>query len=376
VPRGRVLWGARTVDVVRRAGLLAVVGVTLLACGVGGSGESVAAPGAMAVPVPASVHARSWIVADVDTGDVLAAKDPHLRLRPASTLKTLAAVVLLPVLPSATPITVTAQEIALTSQRDGVTTRVGLEPGRRYPAGDLFRSMLAVSANDAAEALAGAAPGGRAGTLASMNAEARHLGALDTYAATPDGLDATGQLTSAYDLALIARAAISVPGFVAYDDAPSVTLASARGPIGGVSHNRLLRSFPGAFAGKDGYTSRAGQVWWGAAQRGSHRLVVVVMDAGARPVTQQEDLLTWGFRADGTVPPIDHLSTPAALTAPTASAQALASGTAPVARHGARAQVAVAHPRNGHTLILGLLTALGIGLLGRRTHQQKQAHRG
>jgi D-alanyl-D-alanine carboxypeptidase (penicillin-binding protein 5/6) len=294
--------------------ILVILGSWAEAAGTVG-GDRLAAAGivvdAAAPPLP-SLAASSWLVADLDSGEVLAARNAHARHRPASTLKTLTALTVLPRIAATQEITVTRAELALTVQADGRSTTVGLEAGRSYPAAQLLQSMLALSANDAAEALVGSFPGGRPAALQAMNATARALQAGDTWAASPDGLDAPGQLSSAYDLALIARAALRLPAFVGYDTVRRVQLPSSHGPIGGANHNRLLNSYPGTLAGKDGFTSKAGQVWWGAAQRGGHRLVVTLMDAGPRPVGQQIALLDWGFRAEPTLRPIGRLVEPVA----------------------------------------------------------------
>ena len=275
------------------------------------------APGVKALP--AGLTPKAWLVADLDTGQVLGAFDAHAEHRPASTLKTLAALALIPKVDPAAKITFTTDELNLTAQKDGRTTRVGLVPGTVYPAKRLFEAMLALSANDATEALAASAPGGRAATLDSMNAIAATLQARDTHAATPDGLDGPGQQTSAYDLALIARAAIAEPGFTAYDTTPLVKLPSTGHPLGGSNHDRLQNSateLGGAtvIGGKDGYTTDSGQVWWGAAEKNGHRIVVTEMDAGFEPVTEEIQLLNWGFAVDGKIAPAGSLVGPVSAT--------------------------------------------------------------
>src|SRR3954470_4198507 len=161
-------------------------------------------PGAPALP--RGLSAASWLGADADTGEVLAARAPHVRRLPASTLKVLTAVTLLPRLDPAQMVRTTYDDAAV----DG--SKVGLVPGMRYSVDTLFASMLVVSANDAAGALAEAA-GGLRRTASRMNAEARRLQAFDTHARTPSGLDADGEMTSAYDLALIAREGLRMPSF-------------------------------------------------------------------------------------------------------------------------------------------------------------------
>src|SRR5580693_3634173 len=92
----------------------------------------------------------------------------------------------------------------------------GLVPGRAYQVSDLFDALLLISANDAAVALT-QATGSFAGGMELINAEARKLQAYDVDAKLPNGLPAAGQVTSAYDEALIARQALALPALMRYD---------------------------------------------------------------------------------------------------------------------------------------------------------------
>jgi D-alanyl-D-alanine carboxypeptidase (penicillin-binding protein 5/6) len=155
------------------------------------------------------VHAASWLLADLTTGEVLATKAPHRRLPPASTLKTLTAVTLLPRLDPDKVYRARWSDVSAEG------SHVGLVVGGTYTVHDLFNGMLLPSGNDAASALAHA-NGGWPKTLGQMNAEARRLGAHDTVAKNPSGLDQPGQVSSAYDLALIARAGLARDDFAEY----------------------------------------------------------------------------------------------------------------------------------------------------------------
>src|SRR6185437_12178668 len=162
------------------------------------------------VPKLPAIKASAWVLADAGTGQVLAAKNPHGWFRPASTLKVLTAISLIPALdPDAT--TVASKQATSVSPNI-----VGLLAGHAYKISDLFTALLTISANDAAVALT-QATGSYARGMATINAEARHLRADDTVAVTPNGLDAPGQHTSAYDLALFGRQALTMPAFMKYD---------------------------------------------------------------------------------------------------------------------------------------------------------------
>ena len=149
-------------------------------------------------PLPGGITAGGWLVADALSGDVLAARDPHGRYYPASTLKTLTLLTLAPLLDPAQVVEGTVED----EQVEG--SRVGLVAGGQYPVSLLFQALVMQSGNDAANALARAA-GGVAPTLQLMNDTAARLGAFDTVAGTPSGLDVAGQSSSPYDLALIMR---------------------------------------------------------------------------------------------------------------------------------------------------------------------------
>jgi serine-type D-Ala-D-Ala carboxypeptidase (penicillin-binding protein 5/6) len=254
--------------------------------------------------LPKGVSASSWLVADADTGEVLAAKAPHARHLPASTLKVLTAVTLLPRLDPA--------RMVRASWNDAATggSKVGLVPGMKYSVDTLFTSMLVVSANDAAGALAEAA-GGIRPTVALMNATARHLQAFDTRARTPSGLDGPGESSSAYDLALLARAGLAMPAFRHY-----VGIVSSHVPAPHhkhyqiYTHDELLTSYRGMIGGKNGYTVAASGTFVGAARRHGHTILISLMHAPPDFWPQAKSLLDWGFKADGRVVPVGHLVDP------------------------------------------------------------------
>jgi D-alanyl-D-alanine carboxypeptidase (penicillin-binding protein 5/6) len=254
-----------------------------------GPGTTVAAG---APPLPTDVTGVSFVVADMDTGDILAAKDAHHPLLPASTLKVLTALALIPRVPKYSTVTPTWDDVAV----DG--SRVGIIEKHTYPAYQLFRAMLMVSGNDAANALATAA-GGQAVAARLMNEEAARVRAVDTHAVNPSGLDAPGQKSTAYDLALIARAAMQLPDFRQYVATKRSTINGKDGhPLRLSSHDKLLWNYDGAIGIKNGYTIAAGATFVGAATRGGHTLLVTVMHATPRVWPEVAHLMDWGFAAE------------------------------------------------------------------------------
>jgi D-alanyl-D-alanine carboxypeptidase (penicillin-binding protein 5/6) len=255
--------------------------------------------------LPTDLTAASWLVADLDSGEVLAAKDPHGRYAPASTLKALTALTLIPVLEPDRKVVPSFDDINIEGSKVGLVERVG------YPVHELFTALMAVSGNDAANVLASAA-GGQQATAALMNEKARSLGAFDTHAVNPHGLDAEGQVSSAYDLALIGRAGMADPAFAAY----AATMRSSVSAPGSArieiyTKNKLLKEYDGALGIKNGYTSRARASFIGAAQRDGRRLVVTLMKADPKVWAEAIRLLDWGFAA-GDVDPVGTLVEPEA----------------------------------------------------------------
>src|SRR3954454_2682093 len=252
----------------------------------------VVADGAPALPD--GLAAAGWLVADAGTGQVLAARDPHGRYYPASTLKTLTRLTLAPLLDPARVVVGTAEDANIEG------SRVGLVDGGQYAVSLLFQALILQSGNDAANALARAA-GGVEVTVAAMNETAEDIGAFDTVAGTPSGLDVAGQSSSPYDLALIFRALLSDPDTAAVLATPTAQMPMVPGRSWGYqtqSQNPLLTAYPGDLGGKTGFTDAARHTYVTAAERGGRRLVVTLMNTENTPLRFPEQavrLLDWGF---------------------------------------------------------------------------------
>ncbi len=256
---------------------------------------------------PPAVDASSYVVADIDTGQVLAAKAPHAKLRPASTLKTLTALVLLPRLKK------TDQVIGTDADAGIVGSKVGVSPGLRYTVDLLFEGMFLASGNDAVHALCVHDDGGVAGTIQRMNAKAKELGALDTSVTDPTGLDADGQYSSAYDLALFAQAGLRRPDFAKYASTKFTNFPNTtKGTYQVANQNKLLFKYDGALGVKTGYTTLARNTFIGAARRNGHTLVVTMMNAPHGITEDASNLLTWSFQNYDKLSPVGSLVKPVA----------------------------------------------------------------
>ncbi|MGW0612933.1 D-alanyl-D-alanine carboxypeptidase family protein [Streptomyces sp. NPDC002788] len=282
---------------------------------------------ASGVPVlPKDLSARSWIVADAETGDVLAAHNAHWRLAPASTLKMLFADTLLPKFPRTTKHKVVPSDLAGIGSGSSM---VGIKEDETYTVHDLWLGVFLQSGNDAVHVLS-AMNKGVENTVKEMNEHAEELQALDTHVVSPDGYDAEGQVSSAYDLTLIARSGLQKKDFREYCSTvtakfPGETKKDKKGkpvrePFEIRNTNRLLAGdldvpvYQGIAGVKNGNTTNAGATFTGVAERNGRVLLVTVMNpekAEHNEVYKETArLFDWGFKAAGKVQPVGELVPP------------------------------------------------------------------
>ncbi|SEG62150.1 D-alanyl-D-alanine carboxypeptidase (penicillin-binding protein 5/6) [Actinacidiphila yanglinensis] len=323
-------------------------------------GDRLSLPGTQAntgagIPaLPKGLTARSWIVTDAETGEILAEHNAHWKLAPASTLKMLLADMLIPKLPQAESHKVAASD--LKGMGEG-SSLVGIKENLTYTVKDLWLGVFLRSGNDAVHVLS-AMNGGVPATVADMNAEAHELQADDTHVVSPDGYDMPGQASSAYDLTLFARAGLQLPEFREYCSTPT---AQFPGDYKKVAHpkkgqpsktresfqiqntDRLLtgdydlKPYQGIAGVKNGDTTNAGATYTGVAQRGGRKLLVTVMHpdpkSGHNAVYREAaSLLDWGFKAAPSIQPVGSLVPPLSqVTAPEPSKQPAKTSARPVA---------------------------------------------
>lgn len=297
---------------------------------------------ASGVPVlPKELSARSWIVADAESGEVLAAHNAHWRLAPASTLKMLFADTLLPKWPGSAEHKVAPSDLA------GIgpgSSMVGIKEEETYTVHDLWLGVFLRSGNDAVRVLA-AMNDGVENTVQEMNEHAEELQALDTHVVSPDGYDAEGQVSSAYDLTLIARSGLQKKDFREYAstvraDFPGETKKNKKGKEVRKSFeiqntNRLLSGdsdvpvYEGIAGVKNGNTTNAGATFTGVAEQDGTVLLVTVMNPqedGSNTVYKETaKLFDWGFKAAGKVDPVGELVPPKSAVRAGAQADASAS---------------------------------------------------
>ncbi|MEV3860304.1 D-alanyl-D-alanine carboxypeptidase [Streptomyces sp. NPDC050095] len=322
--------------------------------------------------LPKDLTGKSWIVADAESGDVLAAHNAHWELPPASTLKMLFADTVLPKFPKTQ-----THKVALSDlQGMGAGSSIaGIKENYTYTVHDLWLGVFLRSGNDAVHVLS-AMNGGVPQTVKDMQAHAVELQAGDTHVVSPDGYDEPGQHSSAYDLTLFARSGLQKKDFREYCSTVTAKLPKKQ-KNGKTSEtfeiqntNRLftgdgdLSPYKGIAGVKNGNTTNAGATFTGVAERNNKVLLVTVMNPDGKEshavYKETARLLDWGFQAAGKVTPVGSLVAPKSAAAPGSGAAGSASpqGDAGPAKPAAHAEAS----SNGSSGI-GIALAITGGIL-------------
>ncbi|MFJ9028503.1 D-alanyl-D-alanine carboxypeptidase family protein [Streptomyces sp. NPDC102274] len=354
--------------------------------------------GAGAPVLPKQLSGRSWIVADAESGAVLASHNAHWRLPPASTLKMLFADTVLPKLPKNKVYKVAPTDLAGVGAGSSL---VGVKENLTYSVHDLWLGVFLRSGNDAVHVLS-EMNGGVPKTVKDMQKHAEELQALDTHVVSPDGYDEKNQVSSAYDLTLIARSGLQKKDFREYCSTVTAKFpGDVQKPKEGEkvekdkngqpkrdsfeiqNTNRLLTGAPGVqtykgIAGvKNGNTTHAGATFTGVAERDGRVLLVTVMNPssteGQAVYQETARLLDWGFSAAGKVTPVGELVPPkSARTNASPSPSAVGADSAGTASEPAKLAAANGEGTGGVgtalALVGGVLVVLGgaVFLINRR----------
>ena len=238
---------------------------------------------------PQLADARAWYDVNGTTGEVLAQHDANRRVAIASITKLMTVLVALQHLKPTDVVTVTSGAAQVGE------SRIPLYTGQRISVHDLLEGALIQSANNAADALAAAAAGGDVTTFVGwMNERARQLGLRDTHFVRPDGLDAPGHVSSARDVALLARIAMHSP--IVRDIVRKQSDVIENGRVTVHTWNDLLGVYPGMIGVKTGHTDDAGWCEVGAARHLGNTIYAVVLGVPTRSARNYDlqQLLTWG----------------------------------------------------------------------------------
>lgn len=251
------------------------------------------------VPQTLSVAAKSYVLADFQSGQTLVSQNARERVEPASLTKLMTAYVVFSALHQKR-ITLT-QQVAV-SERAWRTpgSRMFIEPNKPVTIDELMRGVIVQSGNDACIALAEAVSGSESSFVQLMNKEAKRLGMKDTRFANSTGLPHPEHYSTAHDLALLGAAMIrDFPEYYPLYSLREYTYNKISQP----NRNRLLWLDPNVDGLKTGHTEAAGYCLITSAKRGDRRLISVVMGAASDSARAMESqrLLNHGFQFYDTV---------------------------------------------------------------------------
>jgi D-alanyl-D-alanine carboxypeptidase (penicillin-binding protein 5/6) len=238
---------------------------------------------------PTLGDARAWYVVNGATGEVLAQHAAYARVPIASITKLMTVIVALQHVQPTDVVTVTSGAAQVGE------SRIPLRAGQRITVHDLLEGALIQSANNAADALAAAAAGGNVQKFVGwMNARARALGLRSTHFVRPDGLDATGHVSSARDVAVLARVAMRLPTVREIVAKRSDVIEN--GTVAVHTWNDLLGVVPGLIGVKTGHTNDAGWCQVAAVRRPGFTIYAVVLGVPTRSARNDDvqRLLAWG----------------------------------------------------------------------------------
>ena len=259
---------------------------------------------AQTLPAP-TIAAKSWLLLDATSGQVIASQDPTARVEPASLTKIMTAYVTFGALRDKK---LELQQMVNVSTRawkvDSSSSKMFIDPATPVSINDLLYGLMVQSGNDAAVALAEAVAGDESAFVAMMNKEAQRMGLTQTHFANPHGLPSPENYSTAQDLAILARHEIQdFPEFYKIDSVKSFTYNK----ITQQNRNRLLWLDPTVDGLKTGHTEAAGYCMIASAHRPAgaldRRLIAVVLGTASDQARTQESqkLLNWGFQNFETV---------------------------------------------------------------------------
>ena len=248
---------------------------------------------AIAALAPRLAHAEALLVVEADTGKVLQAENATYPWYPASVTKMMTTYVTLKAVKDGRISLDTLLTVSPTAASQS-PSKMGFRPGIQVTVDNALKMMMVKSANDMAVVLAEGVGGSIDGFSAQMNQTAQRLGMTQTSYVNPNGLPADGQVTSARDLAILARAIIrDLPEYEYFVHIPSIRY----GRRVTQNFNKLIGRFPGADGFKTGFICASGYNLVASATRNGKRLIAVVLGAssGQMRAVRAAQLLERGF---------------------------------------------------------------------------------
>jgi D-alanyl-D-alanine carboxypeptidase len=253
--------------------------------------------GAIAIAAATPLHAEALLVVEADTGKVLQAENATYPWYPASVTKIMTAYVTLKAVKEGRLSLDSLLTVSPTAAAQS-PSKMGFRPGIQLTVDNGLKMMMVKSANDMAVVLAEGVGGSIDGFSAQMNQTAQRLGMTQTSYVNPNGLPADGQVTSARDLAILARAFIrDLPEYEYFVHIPSIRY----GRRVTQNFNKLIGRFPGADGFKTGFICASGYNLVASATRNGKRLIAVVLgsSSGRARAVRAAQLLERGFANTG-----------------------------------------------------------------------------
>ena len=262
---------------------------------------------AIAQPLPApTIAAKSWLLLDMTSGQIIASQDPNMRIEPASLTKIMTAYLTFQALRDKKIDINQKVNVSVRAWKvDSSSSKMFIDPAVPVSINDLLHGLMVQSGNDAAVALAEAVAGDEGTFVTLMNREAQRMGLTQTRFANAHGLPSPENYSTAQDLSVLAKRVIAdYPEFYKIDSVKSFTYNKITQP----NRNRLLWLDPTVDGMKTGHTEAAGYCMIASARRpngnfGERRLISVVLGTasdGARTAESQK-LLNWGFQNFDTI---------------------------------------------------------------------------
>ncbi|NHZ83125.1 D-alanyl-D-alanine carboxypeptidase [Massilia sp. CCM 8695] len=254
---------------------------------------------------PPTIAARSWLLLDATSGQVIASQDPNARIEPASLTKIMTAYLTFAALKEKKLALNQMINVSVKAWKvDASSSKMFIDPATPVSVDDLLHGLMVQSGNDAAVALAEAVAGDESAFVFLMNREAQRMGLKNTRFANPHGLPHPDNFSTAYDLSVLAARVIAdYPEFYKIDSVKSFTYNKITQP----NRNRLLWLDPTVDGMKTGHTEAAGFCMIASARRpngnSQRRLISVVLGTNSDQARTQESqkLLNWGFQNFDTV---------------------------------------------------------------------------
>ena len=254
---------------------------------------------------PPTIAARSWLLLDATSGQIIAAQDQDARIEPASLTKIMTAYLTFAALREKK---LTLEQKVNVSVRawkvDASSSKMFIDPAVPVSINDLLHGLMVQSGNDAAVALAEAVAGDETAFVFLMNREAQRMGLKNTRFGNPHGMPSPDNFSTAHDLSVLAARVIAdFPEFYKIDSVKSFTYNKITQP----NRNRLLWLDPTVDGMKTGHTEAAGYGMIASARRPNgaieRRLISVVLGTNSDGARTQESqkLLNWGFQNFDTV---------------------------------------------------------------------------